>query len=44
MIQIKLMQIIDNDNRLLILFGSMLIDVLLLIALVIFVGIQLAHW
>ncbi|MGD0355728.1 MAG: hypothetical protein ABSB31_09870 [Dehalococcoidia bacterium] len=44
MIQIKLMQIIDNDNRLLLLFGGMLLDILLLIALVIFVGMQLALW
>jgi hypothetical protein len=38
------MQIIDNDNRLLLLFGGMLLDILLLIALVIFVGMQLALW
>ena len=44
MIQIKLMQIIDNDNRLLLLFGGMLLDILLLIALVIFVGMQLVLW
>ena len=42
MIQIKLTQIIDKDNRLLILFGGMLIDVILLIALVVYAGIQLA--
>ncbi len=42
MIQIKLTQIIDKDNRLLILFGGMLIDIILLIALVVYAGIQLA--
>ncbi|MHB8086315.1 MAG: hypothetical protein ACYDHZ_10855 [Dehalococcoidia bacterium] len=42
MIQIKLTQIIDKDNRLLLLFGGMLLDILLLIALVIYAGMQLA--
>jgi len=42
MMQIKLTQIIDQDNRLWILFGGMLLDVLLLIALIVYAGIQLA--
>jgi hypothetical protein len=37
------MQIIDKDNRLWILFGGMLIDVLLLIALVVYTGLLLTH-
>ncbi|MGA9047549.1 MAG: hypothetical protein WB588_00985 [Dehalococcoidia bacterium] len=41
MVQNKITQIINKDERLRFLFGGMLLDVLLLIALIIYVGIQL---
>ena len=42
MTQNKFMELINKDNRLMILFGSMLVDIILLIVLVIYVGVQLA--